>query len=62
MFDRLTLSTDEVADQLGVGVKIARKLIANGEIPSVRLSERKLRVPRSGLEEFLNSAGKPVST
>jgi excisionase family DNA binding protein len=57
--DRLTLSTDEVANQLGVGIKIARRLVADGSIPSVRLSERRLRIPRSGLEDFLNAGSKP---
>ena len=62
MSDRMALTTTELAQELDISIKAARRLVADGTIPSVRLAERTVRVSRDALASFLTSSGKPVST
>jgi excisionase family DNA binding protein len=46
------ISVKETAIELGIAEQTVRRLIANGEIPAVRMGYL-LRVPRALLEEYL---------
>lgn len=50
------LSLDDVAARLGVSVKTARRRVADGTLPAVRIG-RLIRVPASALE----SVGRPLT-
>jgi excisionase family DNA binding protein len=56
--ERLTLTVDEAAKILGISRGTAYVLANNGGIPAIRISARRLIVPRKALEDFLSSAGK----
>jgi excisionase family DNA binding protein len=47
------LTVPEVAAHLGVSRQHVYRLISEGRLPAVRLSERRLRVPRPALEAWL---------
>jgi excisionase family DNA binding protein len=53
--DRLALSVPEVARLLGISRALAYELVAQGEIPSIRLRHRIL-VPKAALAALLDSA------
>jgi excisionase family DNA binding protein len=55
--ERLTLTVDEAAKVLGISRGTAYVLANNGGIPAIRISARRLIVPRKALEDFLSSAG-----
>ena len=48
------LSVSEVADELHVTDRFVRRLIADGELPAVRVGHRIVRVRRSDLEHVLH--------
>jgi len=48
------LSVGEVADELHVTDRFVRRLIADGELPAVRVGYRIVRVRRSDLEHVLH--------
>lgn len=50
---RVLLTIAEVAQELSVSRTRAYQLAAEGQIPSVRLSERRIRVPRAAFEAWL---------
>jgi excisionase family DNA binding protein len=43
----------EVAELLGLSRKRCYELVGSGEIPSVRVGERSIRVPRASLDAYL---------
>jgi excisionase family DNA binding protein len=51
--ERPLLTVPEVATELGVSTRHVYRLIAEGRLPAVRLSERRLRVPRAALDAWL---------
>jgi excisionase family DNA binding protein len=57
--DRLTLTIPEVARLLGISRNLAYELANQGKIPVLRLSQRRLVVPRDALQRMLAEAGKP---
>ena len=52
--DRLTLTKQEVADQLGISKPTALRLINDGAIHSIRIG-RKILIPRQAVSDYLNS-------
>jgi len=56
--ERATVTVDEAARILGVGRAAAYEGIRTGRIPSIRVSERRIVVPRAALERML--ATEPV--
>ncbi len=52
--NRLTLSVEEVADQLGVSKPTAYGLINDGTIRSIKIG-RKIIVPRDAVTDFLSN-------
>ena len=49
---RILYPTDEVAEQLGVGLTTAKALIKSGELRSVKIG-RARRVPADALHEYV---------
>ena len=47
------LNVAQTASALAISEDAARRMIADGVLPSVRLSPRRLRVPRAALEIWL---------
>jgi excisionase family DNA binding protein len=53
--ERLTLTVEEAASLLGISRNLAYELVAEGQIPSIRLGRRVL-VPRQALYRMLGAA------
>lgn len=51
---RMMLSVDEVATELGCGRDTVYALLAAGQLPSVRISDRLRRVRRADLVRFVD--------
>ncbi len=52
MSDTALLNYQETADLLGVSTKTVRRLVAGGELVSIRLSQRIVRFDRADIEAF----------
>jgi excisionase family DNA binding protein len=60
--EALALTPREGADVIGVGRNKMRELLESGEIPSVRLGPRTVRIPLSALRDWLSRrAGSPAA-
>lgn len=57
--DRATVTVPEAATILGIGRASAYAGVAAGTIPSLRVTARKIVVPRAALERLLAGAGEP---
>ena len=57
--ERLTMTVEEAGEALGVSRATAYMLANTGRIPAIRISERRLVVPRAALLKMLESVGKP---
>ena len=53
MEHKVAYSVQETARALSLGTMTVKKLIATGQLPSVRVDRRRL-VPRSALETYIN--------
>ncbi|MGH3686942.1 MAG: helix-turn-helix domain-containing protein [Pseudonocardiaceae bacterium] len=51
--ERVLLTVEEAAEQLGIGRTLVYKLIANGEIESIRIG-RLRRVPAAAIQDYAN--------
>ena len=49
------LTINDVAEDLRVSDKLVRKLVNSGEIPSIKLGYRTIRIPASGLDKALKA-------
>lgn len=56
------LKVPEVAEELNIPRSRAYELIANGELPAVRIGERSIRVHRGELERFLLETRRVVAS
>ncbi|MGA7678316.1 MAG: helix-turn-helix domain-containing protein [Dehalococcoidia bacterium] len=56
--ERLTMTVEEAGEALGISRATAYLLAKTGDIPVIRLGERRLVVPIKALDELLASAGK----
>ena len=52
--EKLLLKPTEVADAIGCGRSKVYELLATGELPSVRIGRRSVRVPAKALQEWLD--------
>lgn len=52
--DRLTLTVEEAARLLGISRALGYELVAEGEVPSIRLG-RRIVVPRRALDTLLDT-------
>ena len=53
--EKLTLSVDELAKELGISKPIAYELIKREGFPSIRISERRIIIPVDALRSWLNA-------
>lgn len=53
MVEKLTLSVREASETLGISENLAYQLIREGKLPAIRVSERRLIVPRASLLKML---------
>jgi len=51
--EKLTMDVSEVADALGISRMLAYDLVRQGKIPSIRISARRLLVPKQALAKML---------
>lgn len=51
--EKLTLSVDELAQELGISKPLAYDLIKRDGFPSVRVSERRIIIPIDALRRWL---------
>ena len=56
--ERLVMTVDEVAEALGISRATAYTLANTGRLPVIRISDRRLIIPRKALDELLASASK----
>lgn len=54
---RATYTVEEAAQILGIGRGLAYKLVHSGELPALRLGEKRYVVPRVAVERILNGEG-----
>ncbi|MGH2445906.1 MAG: helix-turn-helix domain-containing protein [Candidatus Limnocylindria bacterium] len=59
MTSKRFLSPGEVATELGISSTTVMKLIHDGRLPAVRVSERIYRIPEPAFERFVAGDGKP---
>ena len=52
MIDKLAVSVEEAAEQLSIGRTMAYDLIRQGELPSIKIGQRRL-VARADLESYV---------
>lgn len=52
--EKLTLSVDELAQELGISKPLAYNLIKRNDFPSLRISERRIVIPVDALKLWLN--------
>ena len=55
MNEKLTLSVDELAQELGISKPLAYELTRRDGFPSVRISERRIIIPVDALRSWLNA-------
>lgn len=53
--DKLTLSVEEMAQELGISKPLAYELTRRDGFPSVRVSERRIIIPVDALRSWLNA-------
>ena len=56
------LKVPEAAEELNIPRSRAYELIANGELPAVRIGERSIRIHRGELERFLLETRRVVAS
>jgi excisionase family DNA binding protein len=52
--EKLVMDVKEVADALGISKILAYDLVRQGKIPSIRISARRLLVPKAALAKMLD--------
>ena len=52
--EKLTLSVEEMANELGISRPIAYELIKRDGFPAIRISERRIIIPVEALRNWLN--------
>lgn len=53
--EKLTLSVDELAQELGISKPLAYELAKREGFPSIRISERRILIPLDALRAWLNA-------
>ena len=56
--ERLVMTVDEAAEALGISRATAYMLANTGRLPVIRISDRRLIVPRKALNQLLDSVTK----
>lgn len=58
--ERIVLTVEEAARQLGIGRSLAWRLVNRGDLPSVKLG-RLVRVPKGDLEAWIHQVARDRS-
>ncbi|MBE6628979.1 MAG: helix-turn-helix domain-containing protein [Ruminococcaceae bacterium] len=53
--EKLTLSVDELAQELGISKPLAYELARREGFPAIRISERRIIIPVDALRSWLNA-------
>ena len=56
--NRLTYTVEEAAAALGISRGLAYEMVREGSIPSLRLGQRRILIPKAGLQSMLAIAAK----
>jgi len=54
--ERLTLTVEEAGEALGISRATAYMLANTGRLPAIRVSDRRIVIPKKALEDYLASA------
>jgi excisionase family DNA binding protein len=57
--ERLTMTVEQAGAALGISRATAYMLVNTGRLPAIRISDRRLIVPKKAIEDLLASARKP---
>lgn len=57
--ERLTMTVEEAGDAIGISRATAYMLVNTGRLPAIRISDRRIIIPKKAIDELLASAGKP---
>jgi excisionase family DNA binding protein len=55
--ERLTMTVEEAGAALGISRATAYMLVSTGRLPSIRISDRRIVIPRRSIDDLLASAG-----
>ena len=56
--ERLTMTVEEAGEALGISRATAYTLAQQGRLPVIRISDRRIIVPRKAIDDLLASVGK----
>lgn len=56
--DRLTMTVEEAGAALGISRATAYMLVNTGRLPAIRISDRRIIIPKKAISELLASASK----
>ena len=59
--ERLTMTVEEAGAALGISRATAYMLVNTGRLPAIRISDRRIIIPRKAISELLASASKQGS-
>jgi excisionase family DNA binding protein len=59
--ERLTMTVEEAGDALGISRATAYTLVNTGRLPAIRISDRRIIIPRKAIDDLLASASKQGS-
>lgn len=59
--NRTTLSVHELAAEMGISLSLAYDLVKQPGFPSIRISERRIIIPRAELDEWLREQARTGS-
>jgi len=57
--ERLVCTIEEAGQMLGISRGTAYMLANTGRLPAIRISDRRIIIPRKAIDELLASASKP---
>jgi len=60
--ERLTVTVSEAARMLGISRNLAYELIKQNRLPAIRISEKRIVVPKAALQKLLTSWGMGTAT
>lgn len=56
--ERLTMTVEEAGAALGISRATAYMLVNTGRLPAIRISDRRIIIPKKAISELLASASK----
>lgn len=55
---KLVMSVESASKALGISRATGYMLVATGRLPAIRISDRRIIIPRKAIDDLLASAGK----